>query len=178
MRRLLLLAAVALAACQPPADKNAPPPATTSTPTSVVAACNDVAPDATKQVQLQTQPLAAAALAEGLDGGPVSPGVYDLTAGNVADGAPMWASPRAVALAVTESGGAVTFNYAAAPAAGDTERWTASFADGPPATLTFSCGRTGATPVTFEAQGANLRLVIPDASGVGSVYYTFARRSA
>lgn len=177
MRRILLLAAVALAACQPPSDNNTPPPGTT--PTNVVTACNDVAPDATRQVQLQTQPLAAAALAEGLDGGPISPGTYDLASGSVADGAPVWASPHAVALAVSENAGAVTFNYAAAPSAGgDVQRWTASFAEGPSATLTFSCGRTGASTITFEAQGANLRLMIPDASGTGSIYYVFARRTA
>lgn len=176
MRRILLLAAVALAACQPPSPRTrteTPPPTATT-----VAACNDVAPDATKQVTLQTQPLAAVALAEGLDGGPIAPGTYDLASGNVADGAPAWTSPNAVALNVSEAGGAVTFNYAALPSAGgDAERWTATFREGPPAGLSFSCGRTGDAPITFEAQGQNLRLMIPAAGGTGSVFYNFVRRA-
>lgn len=174
MRRILLLAAVALAACQPPSPQTKTGE-TTATSTTV-AACNDVAPDASKQVTLQSQPLAAAALAEGLDGGPVAPGTYDLVSGNVADGAPVWTSPRAVALNVSEASGAVTFNYAALASGGDTDRWTASFREGPPAGLTFSCGRSGDAPITFEAQGQNLRLMIPDAGGTGAVFYNFVRR--
>lgn len=176
MRRILLLAAVALAACQPTSPQTkaeAPPPAPTT-----VAACNDVAPDASKQVTLQSQPLAAAALAEGLDGGPVTPGTYDLASGNVADGAPAWTSSQAVALNVTEAGGVVTFNYAALPSGGgDADRWTAAFREGPPAGLSFSCGRSGEAPITFEAQGQNLRLMIPAAGGTGSVFYNFVRRA-
>src|SRR5215475_10396792 len=102
VRRLLLLTALALAACSPPASQtttSATSVETTATTTLAQTACNTLAPDITKTVRLTRAPVAVAALPD-LAGGPIEPGIYDLTSGNVLDGAPEWSTARAVTLQV------------------------------------------------------------------------------
>jgi hypothetical protein len=177
MRRTILMAAAALlAACSQPSNtaQTEPPPETPP----VVTACNTVTPDLSKQVQLQTEPVAAASLPPDLPGGPITPGIYDLQSGFVAGGAPAWTEARAVALEVTESATAgVVFNWAAAPDRSDSAHWTAAFHEGPPAQLAFTCGRTGGSEIAFSVQQDQLRLRIPDPSGTGTQALLFVRRA-
>jgi hypothetical protein len=176
MRRFTLLAAAAvLVACSPPAPRQteAPP----AEPPVVVAACNSVTPDMTKPVRLGSEPVAVAALPPELPGGPIAPGAYDLISGNVADGAPEWSTDRFVALDVSESDAGVVFNYAAAAPGAETERWTASFHQGPPSQIEYTCGHEGTAAITFAASGNNeLRLRMPDPSGTGAQVLLFVRR--
>lgn len=177
-RRTILLAACAvLSACSPPASeqKSETPPAPAPEPIEI--ACNTLAPDMTKPVRLSDQAVAAAALAPELPGGPITPGVYDLTAGNVTDGAPVWTEDRFVALEVAESEAAgVTFSVAEARLGAETARWSATFHGGPPAQLAFTCGREGQAQIEFAAEANRLQLRLPDPGGVGRQYLVFTRR--
>lgn len=177
-RRLILLAAsTMLLACSPPANDTAKTePAPAPTPPPVQAACNALTPDMTKPVRLTDQAVAAAALQPELPGGPITPGVYDLTAGNVLDGAPGWTEDHFVALEVTESAEGVTFNFADARMGGETRRYTADFTQGPPAQLTFTCGANGPAPIDFAAEPNRLGLRMPGESGTGRQYLIFTRR--
>lgn len=178
MRRWILMAAsAALVACSPPSNtaQTEPP---VETPPLVEAACNSVTPDLSKQVQLHTEPVAAAALPPDLPGGPITPGIYDLDGGFVSAGAPAWTEARAVALEVTESSAGVVFNWAAAPDRSEDARWTATFHEGPPAQLSFTCGRSGNAEIAFGAPNNQLRLRMPDPSGTGAQALIFVRRPA
>lgn len=171
---LLAAAALALAACQPPAERQTPTAPTGDEPPGVVA-CNDVAPNMTRLVSVQ-DPVAAAAEA-GLRGGPIQAGTYDLASATRIGEATGWADPRAASLVVSESAeGAVTFNWASAPAGGTADRWTASFTDTPAARLTYTCGRVGAVDAAFEVEANQLRLRLPD-GGAGSLDLVLERRS-
>lgn len=177
MRTLVLISTVAtLLACSPPAERDAaespaPPP---EAPTAA-AACNNVAPDMTRLVQVQ-DPLAAVAAAPDLRGGSIAPGDYDLTSATRVDAATGWSGARAVALTVTEApDGVVTFNWAGAAANGETDRWTANFAETPQVRLTYTCGRIGEVDAAFAAQGEELRLRLPDGAN-GALDLVFDRR--
>jgi hypothetical protein len=174
-RSILLAAAAALVACSPPSNTAEAP---AETPPAIETACNTVTPDLSKQVQLQTEPVAAAALPPDLPGGPITPGIYDLDTGYVSGGAPAWTEARAVALEVTESSAGVVFNWAAAPDRPDTARWTATFHEGPPAQLSFTCGRTGNAEIAFGAPANQLQLRVPDPGGTGTQALIFVRRPA
>ncbi len=172
-RLMLAAAALALAACSPPAQQNAPAPADELPPG--VVACNDVAPDMARLVSVQ-DPVAAAAEA-GLRGGPIAPGTYDLASATRIGEATGWSDPRAAALVVSESAdGAVTFNWASAPAGGTADRWTASFTDTPAPRLTYTCGRIGAVDAAFEVSAGQLHLRLPD-GGAGSLDLVLTPRS-
>lgn len=175
MRRLVLLAAVStLVACSPPPrEAEAPSPA----PTPAQFVCNDLAPDLAHPVTLGAEAVAVAALPPELPGGPITPGIYDLTGGALLDAAPAWQSPRAVALSVSESASGVTFNWAEASAGAAPTRWTASFHQDPSPQLAFSCGREGSSPIAFQAQAGDLSLRMPDPSGRGNLFLTFKRRA-
>ena len=178
MRRLLLLAAVTLAACSPPSGSTTATTSSTETATvttPVQIACNALAPDITKTVRLTHPPVAVAALPD-LAGGPIEPGRYDLTSGNALDGAPEWTDARAVTLEVSEDHAVVTMNWAATTPGADIERWTATFHQGPPAQLSFSCGRSGDISVHGAATHTELRLRMPDPGGAGSDAFVFTRR--
>lgn len=176
MRRSILLAAAAAAllACSQPAQREADAPAADETP--IVRACNALEPDMSRAIQLPEEPVAAASLPPELPGGPITPGIYDLVSGARLDGAPAWPDARAVSLEVTEGPGGVTFNWAQAGATGEAERWTASFHQGPPAQLAFSCGREGQMPIAFGVRDNDLQLRLPDPSGAGAQRLVFARR--
>lgn len=176
MRRMLLAAAAAtLAACTPPTPQSTTTATTTAPPAPTPVACNSLAPDLSKPVRLTPPPVAVAALPD-LPGGPIRPGTYDLTAGNVLDGAPEWTMDRFVALDVSESDDGVVFNWVSTTREGDTQRWTATFHEGPPAQLSFTCGRQGDIAVHGEATDARLTLRMPDPSGSGADNLVFAKR--
>lgn len=174
-RLMLAAAALALAACSPPSGRNEAPPAPGDQLPPGVVACNDVAPNMAQLVNVQ-EPVAAAAAAS-LRGGPIAPGTYDLVSATRIGQATGWADPRAAALAVAESAeGAVTFNWASAPAGGVADRWTADFTDTPAARVTYTCGRVGAVDAEFAVDGNTLRLRLPD-GGAGSLDLVLTRRS-
>lgn len=175
MRRLLLLtAATTLMACSQPQQ----PQTTQAAPqTPIVRACNALEPDMSRALAPEEEGVAAAALPPELPGGPITPGIYDLTGGVRVDGAPAWPDARAVSIEVAESADGVTFNWAQASATGEAERWTAQFHQGPPAQLSFTCGRTGEAQIAFTPTAHSLQLRIPDASGVGALRLTFEKRA-
>lgn len=176
--RFITLAAVAalLVACSPPSsNKQSEAPQAPDAP--IVAACNNVTPDLTQAVTLGDDVAVASAVAD-LRGGRVAPGTYDLISGGRVGGAAGWQGARAAALEVSESEAGTVFNWASAPSGGgDAERWTAGFLDAPQGHLTFLCGREGGADVDFTAEANGLRLQLPEASGTGSLYLVFSRRS-
>jgi hypothetical protein len=78
MRRLLATVAVIAfaAACTPPAQQQTDRPNAPSGPQ--VQACNEVAPDARRQIGIDDETIVAAAASD-LRGGAITPGTYDLT---------------------------------------------------------------------------------------------------
>ena len=100
MRAFLLTTAIAalLAACSPPAERSERPE---TPPAPATVACNDVAPDAARQVAVGEEMATAAAAAE-LRGGSIAPGTYDLTSASRIGAATGWNGTRAVALAVSD----------------------------------------------------------------------------
>lgn len=179
MRTFMLLAAsAAVIACSPPSGTESAkqaPPASPIPP--VEAACNDVAPNMTRAAQVQTEAVAAASLAPDLPGGPITPGVYDLQSVIPMDGARRWTEAHFAAISVIESDAGVAINWADAADTGETERWNATFHQGPPARLNFICGRSGEAGITFAAEPNTLQLRVPDVSGTGSLHLTFAKRA-
>ncbi len=175
MRKFMMTAACAamLAACQPPQQRDVEAPGPEQ-PT--IAACNSVAPNASRQVGVEEE-LATAAAASDLRGGRITPGTYDLTAARRIGQATGWQGTRAVALEVAEnSSGGVIFNWAGADPAGATDTWTASFTDLPQPRLTYTCGRMGEVDAGFSADGNTLQLRLPDGAN-GSLLLDFARRA-
>jgi len=173
MRKFLLLTAAAalLAACSPPrpeqkADAPPAPP--------IVSACNDVAPDAAKLVELRGQTVAAASLPPELRGGPITPGEYDLSSGTIlsVDAQP---ATLAAALRVSESEAGVRLDWAE-NAAGAETRWSALLQEGPPSLLVFSCGREGQAEISFGVEQNRLLVRWPDPARGGSVDLVLTRR--
>lgn len=176
MRKFLISAAAAavLAACSPPAQQQADRRETS--PESTTIACNDVAPDAARQISIGEEVVTAAAASD-LRGGAIAPGTYDLVNATRIGGAAGWTGTRAVALAVTEDqSGGVTFNWAGAEPDGDTDRWTASFVETPQPRMTYSCGRVGEVAADFAAQNNTLHLRLQDGAN-GQLALQFERRS-
>ena len=175
MRKFLITAATIalLAACSPPAQQQADRPDTPPGPS--VVACNDVAPDAARQVSVGEEVVAAAAATD-LRGGSITPGTYDLVSASRVGAATGWTGTRAVALAVSEDQGGVTFNWAGAETGGETDRWTASFTEAPQARVTYSCGRVGEVAADFAAQNNTLQLRLQDGAS-GQLALEFQRRS-
>lgn len=172
MRFVPLLAAAALVACSPPSTQTADAPTAPETPQ--IAACNEVQPDAAKQVSVQDE-LVTAALAD-LSGGRIAPGLYDLASATRIGAATGWDGQRAVSLDVTETNGAVVFNWAGAPAGGDRDTWTANFTDTPEVRLSYTCGRIGEVGGDFTAVGDALTLRLTDGAN-GALQLNFQRRS-
>lgn len=175
MRALLILTGftAVLAACSPPAQQSERPD-TPPGPTTI--ACNDVSPDAARQVTVG-EDVATVAAASDLRGGSIAPGSYDLVSAARVGAATGWDGTRAVALAVSEDqNGAVTFNWAAAAPSGETDRWTATFSEAPQPRLAYTCGRVGEVPADFAAQSNALQLRLQDGAG-GQLTLQFERRS-
>lgn len=175
MRIVTFVAAIAvLTACsQPSSTPQSPRPEGPIAAT----ACNDVTPDFAQTVTLGDDVAIAAAVSD-LRGGRVAPGVYDLVSGGRLGGATGWQGGRAVALDVSETEAGTIFNWASAPFDGAAaERWTAGFIDAPQGHLTFTCGRSGGADVDYTAEAGGMRLQLPEASGAGSLYLVFSRRS-
>lgn len=174
MRSLLLTTTIIalLAACTPPAPTERPD----APPEPQVIACNDVAPNASRQIGVEDA-VAQTAAASDLRGGAIVPGTYDLVRATRIGAATGWDGTRAVALAVAEdASGSVTFNWAGAAPGGDVDRWTASFTDTPEPKITYTCGRAGEVPAAFAAEAASLQLRLPDGAG-GQLAMDFERRS-
>jgi hypothetical protein len=174
MRRFLLTTAVAalLAACTPPASQQDRPD---TPPGPQVVACNDVSPDAARQVAVGEEVAVAAAAAD-LRGGTIAPGTYDLTRATRVGAATGWSGTRAVALEVSEDqAGAVTFNWAGAASGGETDRWTATFTEAPQPRLAYTCGRAGEVPAEFAAESNALQLRLQDGAS-GQLALEFQRR--
>lgn len=168
---LTFVLAATLLACSPPTQQS-PSEAPAPTPPAVVA-CNDVAPDLARAVSVQDSTVAVAVA--DLRGGAIAPATYDLVSATRVGQPTGWSGGNAVALRVDESAaGEVTFNWAGARA-GQTDRWTASFAETPEPGLTFTCGRTGHVETAFNAAGGQLNLRLPDGAN-GSLDLVFARR--
>lgn len=175
MRAFLLTTAFValLTACSPPAQQTERPD-TPPGPTTV--ACNDVTPDAARQVAVGEEVVTAAAAAD-LRGGSIVPGTYDLASASRIGSATGWTGTRAVALEVSEGeSGAVTFNWAGAEAGGATDRWTATFTETPQPRLAYTCGRMGEVAADFAAQSNALQLRLQDGAG-GQLALQFQRRS-
>jgi hypothetical protein len=174
MRRLLFSAALAalLIACTPPAQQDAEAP---DTPGPQAQACNTITPDNARMVRVE-EALAVAAVASDLPGGPITPGIYDLTRAVRVGQATGWQDARAVALEVSEQAGGVVFQWAGAPGSGEVDRWTATFTDTPSPSLSYTCGRIGTVAPDFTASGNALQLRIPDGAN-GSLLLDFARRA-
>jgi hypothetical protein len=174
MRKFLVSVAVTamLAACSPPAQDTAETPE----PPPAMVACNDVAPDAARQVAVGAEVVTAAAAAD-LRGGAIAPGTYDLDSATRVGSPTGWSGTRAVALDVSEaSPGMVTFNWAGAAPGGPVDSWTAAFTETPQPHMTFSCGRIGDADVDFAAQGNTLQLRLPDGAN-GALLLTFEKRA-
>lgn len=174
MRSFLLSTAVValLASCSPPAATTERPE---TPPGPTIAACNDVTPDASRQVAVG-EPVAAAAAASDLRGGSITPGTYDLVRATRVGAATGWRGTRAVALDVTEDqAGAVTFNWAGAAQGSEMDRWTASFTDTPQPRIRYTCGRAGEVAAEFAAQSNALQLRIQDGAS-GQLALDFERR--
>lgn len=175
MRAVLLTTAFValLAACSPPAQQAERPEAP---PEPATIACNDVTPDASRQVAVREEAATASAAAD-LRGGSIAPGVYDLVSAMRVGAATGWSGTRAVALAVSEDqSGGVTFNWAGAEPGGATDRWTATFTEAPQPRLAYTCGRIGEIAADFAAQGGALELRLQDGAQ-GQLALAFQRRS-
>jgi len=174
MRQLLISAALAalLVACTPPAQRDAEAPS--SDPAPQVQACNAVTPDSQRMVRIE-EAQAVAAAASDLPGGPITPGVYDLTRAVRIGQATGWQGVRSVALEVTEGAEGVVFQWAGAPESGEVDRWTARFTDTPSPRVSFTCGRIGDVDADFTASASALQLRITDGAD-GSLLMDFARR--
>lgn len=169
---LMLSAALVFSACSPPAERGAEAP---DTPTPQVQACNSIAPDSARLVRIEEAPAVAAAASD-LSGGPITPGVYDLTRAVRIGGATGWQDARSVALEVSEGESGVVFQWAGAAAGGEVDRWSAGFTDTPEPRISYTCGRIGEVEIGFTASADNLNLRIPDGAD-GALYLEFARRT-
>lgn len=175
MRAFLLSTAFValLAACSPPAQQTERPE---TPPGATVVACNEVVPDASRQVRVGDEVVTAAAASD-LRGGSIAPGTYDLITATRVGAATGWAGTRAVALNVSEDqSGAVTFNWAGADPGGETDRWTATFTETPQARIAYTCGRVGEVAADFAAQNNVLQLRLQDGAS-GQLALEFRRRS-
>jgi hypothetical protein len=175
MRKFMISAAAItlLVACTPPAQQQTDRPDAPPGPTTV--ACNNVAPDAGRQISVGEEVVTAAAASD-LRGGSITPGTYDLVSATRVGGATGWNGTRAVALAVTEDqSGGVTFNWAGAEPGGHTDRWTASLTEAPQPRMTYSCGRVGEVAADFATQNNTLQLRLQDGAR-GQLALQFERR--
>jgi hypothetical protein len=131
-------------------------------PGQTVVACNDVTPDAGRQVGIGEEVVTAAAASD-LRGGSITPGTYDLVSATRVGAATGWSGTRAVALNVSEAQtGGVTFNWAGADPGGQADRWTATFTETPQPRIAYTCGRVGEVAADFAAQNNRLQLRLQD----------------
>ncbi|MBL8552303.1 MAG: hypothetical protein JNJ73_20100 [Hyphomonadaceae bacterium] len=174
MRFLAVLTlALALAACGRPtgsskAPEAAPPPAPV--------ACNDVAINPAAPARI----VAAAAAAESLLGGPMAPGLYDLSSIEPRDGAPapaadMWETIR---VRDTEAGIVLEAAIVTGAAGNPPLRVNSTLVEGPPTELVRTCGPNLRRAVSYAASANGFALLLPGEGDVGKVLYTFARRAS
>ena len=176
MRTFLMTTAfiALLAACSPPAQQQTQTPQTPPGPTTI--ACNDVTPNAARQVSVGAEVVAAAAASD-LRGGSITPGTYDLVSATRVGAATGWTGTRAVSLAVSEDqSGAVTFNWAGAEPGGEADRRTAAFTEAPQPRIAYTCGRIGEVAGDFAAHNNALELRLQDGAA-GQLALRFERRS-
>ena len=170
----VLLVAAALVACGQSAQT---PQAPLDSPAPAARACNDVSIN--PAVRAEIGAMVEVSTAPALLGGPIAPGTYDLVriapqGGSTPPSEAVWESLR-----VRESESGVTLDFAVAIGAANAApiRSTARLEEGPPARLIRTCGGEGASTVSWEASGAELRLVLPGRDGRGQDSLTFARRA-
>ncbi len=165
-------ALLALSACTQPASNNAPQ----APPAAPAIVCNTVAPNMARMVAV-SDAVATASSVSDLRGGRIAPGVYDLASAERHGAATGWDGAHAVALEVSEDQtGAVVFNWASAASSAAPDTWTATFAETPTPTITYTCGRIGTVPAAFAAQGDGLQLRLQDGAD-GQLQLTFERRA-
>jgi hypothetical protein len=167
--------AIALAACGRPAPENRAE-TKTEAPPAAPAACNDVAINPASPARV----VAAAAAAQGLLGGPIAPGTYDLVSIEPRDRAPapaadMWETVRA---RDTEAGIVFEAAIVTGAAANPPLRVNALLTEGPPVELVRTCGPSSRRPASYAASADGFQLELPGEGGVGKVLYTFARRAS
>ncbi|MBI1188717.1 MAG: hypothetical protein GC206_15525 [Alphaproteobacteria bacterium] len=175
MLRPVLCAAllVVVAACDRAQNQSG---GTAPEPPSAETACNDVAIN--PAVSVTPGPSVAAAADEGLLGGPITPGVYDLARVEQRNGAREWTEEtwRSVRVADSEAGQTLDFVTARGSADADPERFSARLRE-EPAGLIFTCGRTGEAPTAWSASNAGLQLQMPAEAGAGETVHFFQRRA-
>ena len=175
MRIVCVVATAALlAACGQSAQT---PQARPNTPAPAARVCNDVSIN--PAVRAEIGAMVEVSTAPALLGGPITPGTYDLVriaprGGSTPPSEAVWESLR-----VRESESGVTLDFAVAVGAADAApiRSTARLEEGPPARLIRTCGGEGASMVSWEASGVELRLVLPGRAGRGQDSLTFVRRA-
>lgn len=175
MIRPLVCAALlfAAAACER-AQNQAEAPSPDAPP--VAAACNDVAVN--PAVSVAPGPSVAAASDEGLLGGPIAPGTYDLVRVEQRNGAADWTEPtwRSLRVADSEAGQTLDFVTARGSASAAPERFSARLREEPGA-LIFTCGRTGEAATSWAVSRSGLQIELPAETGAGVTLHIFQRRS-
>jgi hypothetical protein len=175
MIRPLVCAALlfAVAACER-AQNGADAPSPSTPPRET--ACNDVTINPAVSV-VPGAAVAAAVSEEGLLGGPITPGVYDLVRVEQREGAPAWTQQtwRSVRVADSEAGQTLDFVTARGSASAELERFSARLREEPGA-LVFTCGRTGEAATTWTASRTTLQLELPAEAGTGVTLHVFQRR--
>lgn len=173
-RSLAIVGLITLASCGPSTETSAPAAESTTT-----TACNDVTPNVATPVQMRSNATPSAHLPPLTQSDPAT-GIYDLVSGEQFDGAPSWEDTRYVSLMVTNSHEGLVFDWAqfAGQDAAERGEWSAAADRAPNQALTFTCGRTGSTPVSYSASAdGELQLRMPDASGTGMLVLVFVRRT-
>ncbi len=102
-------------------------------------------------------------------------GLYDLAGGEQFDGAPSWEDTRHISVLVTDTHEGTTLDWA--EQSGDSIVRSTARLDTEPTALTFTCGRTGTVPISYESGNGELHLRMPDPSGTGMVDMVFVQRA-
>jgi len=164
---------LAVASCERAGEKT---PSPQDSPGAQVA-CNDVAINPSVSVS-PGGAVAAISSEEGLIGGPIAPGTYDLTGVEQRGGAAQWTEQvwRTVRITDSEEGQTLEFATARGSSSATPERFSARLRE-EPAGLVFTCGRDGEAPTSWTVQANNLQLLLPAETGNGETVNVFARRT-
>lgn len=167
---IVILAAFALLnGCSKPSA-----PARQQQPSQVAGACNQVTPNLGISAMMRGASVPASTLPT-LGGGPMAAGVFDLASGEQFDGAPSWEDTHSVTVRVSNGTSGTQLDWAqlAGPNQATRSDWNAKVKTKAPATLTFTCGRTGASTFSYASYNGELHLRMPDPSGTGMLDLVF-----